>query len=180
MFGLAGSWKRNDTRLRKLAERLDLATKADEAVQAEFERLARVRLGGAGELHAVCARFTSEMSRFLKHSSIALDPVEFQPDRFREGGPNLMQIHASGRIVQLEFGVPSLPVSTEEFREPYILQGMVRSFNQELLNRNSVEEHQIFFCSRRHGYEWRFFDARTYQSGPFDLEYLTSLLERLI
>jgi len=28
--------------------------------------------------------------------------------------------------------------------------------------------------------QWRFFDARTYRSGPFDKDYVISLMERLI
>jgi hypothetical protein len=27
---------------------------------------------------------------------------------------------------------------------------------------------------------WRFFDARTYRSGPFDQEYLIGLMEQLL
>ena len=180
MFGLADNWRRGETRLKKLAERLDAAAAADEAVQAEFERMARLRLTGAEELHLVCARFGVEIGRLLRYTTLVVDPGEFQADRFRENGPNLIQLHASGRVVQIEYHSPPQPISTEEFRDPYILQGVVRSFNQELLDRNTVEEHQIFYCLGRNVSEWRFFDARTYRSGRCDQNYLTSLLERLL
>jgi hypothetical protein len=180
LFGLAVNWKRADSRLRRLAERLDAAVSADRAVQEEFERLARMRIAGAGQLHAVCLSFAAEIGKFLKHAFVVVDPPEFQGERFRENGPNLIQVHASGRIIQLDYRSPGLPISTEEYRDPYILHGTVRSFNQELLDRDTVEEHQIFLCIHRGAGEWRFFDSRTYRGGAVDLEYLTSLFERLL
>jgi hypothetical protein len=71
-------------------------------------------------------------------------------------------------------------VSTEEFRIPYTLAGSVRAFNQELLDKDLIEEQLIFFTLEKHRRMWRFFDPRTYRSGPFDQEYLVSLMEQLI
>ena len=43
-----------------------------------------------------------------------------------------------------------------------------------------IEEQLIFFTVEKHKKMWRFFDARTYRSGPFDVEYLIGLMEQLI
>ena len=71
-------------------------------------------------------------------------------------------------------------VSTEDFRVPYILAGAVRCFNQELLDKDLIEEQLLFYTIEKSRHLWRFFDARTYNSGPFDRDYLTTLLEHLV
>ena len=38
----------------------------------------------------------------------------------------------------------------------------------------------IFYTIEKSGNMWRFFDARTYRSGPFDQEYLVHLMEQLL
>jgi len=43
-----------------------------------------------------------------------------------------------------------------------------------------IEEQLFFFTLEKHRRMWRFFDPRTYRSGPFDQEYLVSLMEQLI
>jgi hypothetical protein len=43
-----------------------------------------------------------------------------------------------------------------------------------------IEEQLLFYTLEKERKMWRFFDARTYRSGPFDPEYLASLMERLI
>jgi len=63
---------------------------------------------------------------------------------------------------------------------PYTLEGTVRAFNQELLEKDLIEEQLIFYTLEGKQGMWRFFDARTYRSGPFDLEYLIALMEQLI
>jgi hypothetical protein len=65
-------------------------------------------------------------------------------------------------------------------RIPYTLQGVVRAFNQELLDRSLIEQQLLFYTLEKEKKMWRFFDARTYRSGPFDQEYLISLMEQLI
>ena len=71
-------------------------------------------------------------------------------------------------------------MSTEDFRVPYTLEGFVRAFNQELLDKDIIEEQLIFYTLEKGGKMWRFFDARTYRSGQFDQGYLVSLMEQLI
>ena len=41
-------------------------------------------------------------------------------------------------------------------------------------------EQLIFYCLEKSRYQWRYFDARTYRSGPFDQEYLVTLMEHLL
>jgi len=43
-----------------------------------------------------------------------------------------------------------------------------------------IEEQLLFYTLEKDRKMWRFFDARTYRSGPFDQEYLASLMEQLI
>ena len=43
-----------------------------------------------------------------------------------------------------------------------------------------IEEQLIFYTLEQNKGMWRFFDARTYRSGPFDVEYLIGLMEQLI
>lgn len=43
-----------------------------------------------------------------------------------------------------------------------------------------MDEQLIFYCLESDRRQWRFFDARTYRSGPLDQEYLISQLEYLI
>ena len=105
---------------------------------------------------------------------------EFSPDAFQEDGKNLFQINVQGRILQVEFEAAPELISTEDLRIPYTLQGVVRAFNQELLDRSLIEEQLLFYTLEKDKKMWRFFDARTYRSGPFDQEYLISLMEQLL
>jgi hypothetical protein len=174
-------WKRRPaSRLERLAGLLDSVAARDEAAVAELARIEQMRRNGAEELHAVCSRFAAELNRFLASGHITLDPEEFSASQFRGVGVNLFQLHARGRIVQIEIETPGVAVSTEQFREPYILEGAVRLFNQGLIDRNTIEEHQIFLCLRGTGCEWRFFDARTYRTGTFTPNYLAGMFERLV
>ncbi len=92
----------------------------------------------------------------------------------------MIQMNVRGRILQVEFEATPELVSTEDFRIPYTLQGSVRAFSQELLDKDIVEEQLLFFTLEKPAPLWRFFEARTYRSGPFDRDYLTSLMEQLI
>jgi hypothetical protein len=180
-LGIVGAWKqRRANRLEKLAVLLDSVAERDDAAIEELARFEQMRRNGAEELHAVCSRFAAEVNRFLIRGRITLDPEDFTAAQFRESGPNLFQLHARGRIVQIAFETPAIPVSTEQFREPYILEGSVRLFNQDLLDRNTIEEHHLFLCLHRVGCDWRFFDSRTYRTGPVNPNYLAGMFERLV
>jgi len=47
-------------------------------------------------------------------------------------------------------------------------------------DKDIIEEQLIFYTLENHKKMWRFFDARTYRSGPFDQEYLIGLMEQLL
>lgn len=139
-----------------------------------------MRRRAAGELHSLCASLAGEINRRVARSAVEVDPDPYDPGAFNEDGPNLVQINIRGRLLQFEFEATQDLISTEDFRVPYTLSGSVRCFNQELLLRNTIEEHLMFFCVQKDMRRWRFFDPRTYRSGPLDRDYLVSLLEQLI
>lgn len=167
-------------RLKRLAEKIDELVARDEAEARRAKEIAQLRLQGAGELFKVCQAFVNRLNPLLVKTKLELDPPDFVADAFREDGPNVVQIHVRGRVLQIEYSAPEKLVSTENFRVPYVLEGAVRFFNQDLLDANAVEERLLFFCLERHRKGWRYFDARTYQSGPFDEHYLLGVMESII
>jgi hypothetical protein len=142
--------------------------------------MAATRRSAAAELHTVCSSLAAEINRRVNRPEVEVDPEIYDEHHFNEDGPNLIQINVRGRLLQLEFEATQELVSTEEFRVPYTMAGSIRCFNQELLLRNTIEEHLMFYCLEKKVRQWRFFDPRTYRSGPLDRTYLVSLLEQLI
>jgi hypothetical protein len=169
-----------EKRLKRLAERIEALTEIDDRVIQQTREIERMRRQAALELHGVCARFAAEVNRRLSGARLELDPPEYSEDRFHSEGTNLFQINIRGRIVQAEFQASERLVSTEEFRVPYILEGAVRCFNQDLLDREAIEEHLLFYCLEKKGNNWRFFDPRTYRTGIFDTDYLLAMMEKLV
>lgn len=169
-----------DARLKRLAENIDALAQKDERLLGRAREIADLRHAAAIDIYGICAAFVTAVNRLLTHPVMELDPADFPPDAFQDDSPNLMQINVRGRILQLAFSSTPELISTEDFRVPYILGGTVRAFNQELLDKDIIEEQLIFFTLEPHKKMWRFFDARTYRSGPFDQEYLVSLMEQLL
>ena len=181
MFGLAAKWNRyRRNRLERLAETLDRLAERDDASIAKDLRLEETRRAAAVELHSICRAFTAGVNELLKRSGMVLDPGEFQAHQYVDSENNMFQINIRGRIVVLRFGPSQQADSTENFREPYILEGEANCFNQDLLENNSVEERGLFYCTGPGVRGWRYFDPRSYQTGPFDETCLVSLFERLI
>jgi hypothetical protein len=172
-----GSWH---ARLRHLAENIEALTKKDELVLSRAREIVELRHLAVRELHAVCSDFVGSLNQLLSHPMVHLDPPELRPDGFREDAANLIQINVSGRLLQIEFKATAELISTEEFRVPYTLEGTVRAFNQKLLDQDLIEEQLLFYTLEHHRRMWRFFDARTYRSGPFDREYLVTLMEEIV
>jgi hypothetical protein len=168
------------TRLKRLAESIETLGKKDEAAVARAREILGLRHLAAIELHAICADFVNSLNDLLPQAPVRLDPYEFSKESFRDEAPNLFQINVRGRILQVEFKATPELLSTEEFRVPYTLEGTVRAFNQSLLDKDLIEEQMLFYTVERHRRMWRFFDARTYRSGPFDREYLISLMEQIV
>jgi hypothetical protein len=167
-------------RLKKLAARIDALVEKDEDAIRQAREISSKRRSGAMEVHRICATFVDAVNALATRAQVALDPTKYEPDAFREDSPNLIQINARGRIIQVEFHGTEAAISTEEFRVPYIMEGEVRCFNQELLDRQSVEEQLLFYCLEKHGPMWRYFDPRTYRSGAFDEAFLVAMMEQLV
>jgi len=139
-----------------------------------------MRREAASEIYHLCRDFVEAVNGLLTRGQVKLDPPHYSEDDFQEHSANLIQMNIRGRILQVEFEVTTELVSTEDFRVPYTLQGFVRGFNQELLEKDLIEEQLIFYTLEKPKPIWRFFDVRTHRSGPFNQEYLISLLERLV
>ena len=152
----------------------------DEKHLLRAQEMLAVRCRAAAQLHAVCADFRRAVNELTKHTELELDPPEYQPESFNDNGANLIQLNARGRIVQIEFEATEELTSSEDFRIPYTLHGAVRGFNQSMLEQNLVREQMLYYTIEKTGNMWRFFDARTYRTGPFDGEYLLGLMEELI
>ena len=169
-----------DARLKRLARSIEALAAKDEVLLRHAREMTALRRVAAVDLYAICADFVNSVNRLLEHSEVRLDPPAFSEEDFRDDTPNLIQINARGRILQVGFRATPEFISTEDFRVPYTLEGTVRAFNQELLDKDLIEEQLVFFTLENHKKMWRFFDARTYRSGPFDQEYLIGLMELLL
>ena len=169
-----------DARWKRIASRIDDLAEKDESYLRHARDIAETRLAAATALYAVCRSFVDSINQYTTRSQVLLDPPEFSSASFHEDGMNLLQINVRGRLLQIEYSSAPGLVSTEDFRVPYTLAGSVRAFNQELLDKDVIEEQLLFYTLEHQRKMWRFFDARTYHSGPFDQEYLVSLMEQLI
>jgi hypothetical protein len=167
-------------RLTRLAAGIEALAAKDEQLLRRAHEISDLRQRAAAELHHVCSGFTASLNRLLSRPELKVDPPDYPPGSFNEDGANLIQISVRGRILQVAFEATPELLSTEDFRIPYTLEGSVRSFNQEWLERNTIMEQLIFYCLEKNRYQWRYFDARTYRSGPFDQDYLVALMEHLI
>ena len=181
MFGLAGKWKRHSQdRLGRLAQAIEAIEGHDQRLINESTQVERLRGDGATALYGICREFVDSLNEKLRQPALVLDPPEFDAGNFNEDGPNLFQISLRGRLLQIEYEATDEPYSTEEFRQRYVLRGGVRSFNQNFLDRDTVDEQMIFFCPHDSGAAWHFFDPRTYRTGLVTLDYLAVELERLL
>ena len=166
--------------MKKLAERMDALVEKDEVQLRRAREMLDLRCRAASQLHAVCAGFVRSLNQLTSRTALELDPPEYHPETFHDGAPNLIQLNARGRIVQIEFEATEELTSSEDFRIPYTLHGSVRGFNQSMLEQNIVREQLLYYTIEKTGNMWRFFDARTYRTGPFDEDYLLGLMEQLL
>jgi hypothetical protein len=169
-----------ENRLRRLAQNIDSLAEKDQAELERSREIFRLRRMAAIEIHSICAEFVASLNRLLSRAEVMLDPPVYGEEAFQEIGKNLLQINVRGRILQIEFSATAEMVSTEDFRIPYTLEGAVRAFNQELLEKDIIEEQLIYYTLEKEKKWWRFFDARTHRSGPFSQEYLLMLMEEII
>jgi hypothetical protein len=181
LFGFAANWKRDrPTRLKRLAETVDALVDKDNRTIEWSRRLETRRADASVELHQIFSAFVAQVNALTTKAALSLDPEEFDSSQFMDSDENCFQIHVRGRILLVTFGPPEEPISTEDFPEPYVLHGVSRCFNQDLLEHESIEEHRLFYCMDRKAQGWRYAIPRTYQSGPIDEIYLTSVFEMLL
>lgn len=184
MFGLAVKWKRrSQDRMQRLARSIEAIEERDRRMVSESSQVDHLREEGAAALYGVCRQFVDDLNGRLPEPALMLDPPEWTAECFHESGPNLIQISLRGRLLQFEYESTDEPYSTEDFRHRYILRGDVRSFNQNFLEHDTVDEQQIFYCPNHDGHDgasWHFFDVRTYRTGRVSLDYLAAELERLL
>jgi hypothetical protein len=169
-----------DARLKKLAASIEALAEKDVLSEEREREITATRSAATAELYAICSEFVNGLNRLLPVPEVMLDPPEAEALTHGEFALRLIQINVRGRILQIEYEPTPELISTEEFRVPYTLSGAVRAFNHELLAKDLIEEQLIFFTLEKHRRMWRFFDPRTYRSGPLDREYLVCLMEQLI
>lgn len=181
MFGLVEKWKRRRPhRLTRLAAAIEALNERDRRAMEETAAVERLRIKGAAELYSICEGFVKALNSKLVSPAIVIDPSEYYSRNFTDTGPNIFQINLRGRLLQIEFTATDELYSTDDFRRSYILQGAVRSFNQELLSQNVVDEQSIYYCPENDSARWYYFDCRTYRTGRVTSDFLAAELERLL
>ena len=173
------SWPKDD-RLQRLAQRIRSLAEKDEGRLRRVQEVEALRRAAARELHAVCADFVAAVNGMLDDRIVSLDPPDYRAAAYSDDSSNLVQINVHGRILQVAYAATAELISTEDFRIPYILEGSVRAFNQEMLDKDLIEERPLFYTMERDRNMWRYFETRTYHSGPFDRDYLISVMEQLV
>jgi hypothetical protein len=173
------SWPKDD-RLQRLVQRIRSLAETDERRLRRVHEVEAMRRAAARELHSVCADFVAAVNGMLDDCMVVLDPPEYSTASYSDDSPSLLQINVHGRILQVAFAATAELISTEDFRIPYILEGSVRAFNQEMLDKDLIEEQPLFYTMERNRNMWRYFETRTYHSGPFDRDYLISVMEQII
>jgi hypothetical protein len=164
----------------RLAAAIEALGDRDEKLIEEHRKVGRLRLQGAIELYGFCRRFVDGLNAKLSQPAVMLSPASYSGESFDDAGSNLFQINLRGRLLQLEFFATDELYEHDDFRLPYILRGAVRSFSQEFLDSNSIDEQMIFYCPNDGHATWYFFDGRTYRSGEVGEDYLATEMERLL
>ena len=167
-------------RISRLAKLIDSDIRKDQHLLLTEIEVAGLRRQGAVELHSICADFVASVNRQLSPPVLELSPPEYVAEMFRESGVNLIQINAQGRIIQIVFKATPAIFSTEKFRIPYILEGEVHAYNQEMLERTQIRSQALFFCLEETKNAWRYFEWLHGRTGAFDRDQLVSLLEHLV
>lgn len=167
-----------DDQIRRLAREIDTARKAEHFF-VSADAVANLRREAAAELHQICAEFVSLLNSNLSEAAVDLSPATYAPEAFRNSGANLIQISSQGRQMQVVFEAPERLFSTDKFLVPYVLEGEIRAYNQEMLERFEVRSRLLFYCVDNGTAGWRYFDWRTRHTGPVNRELLVSLMEPL-
>jgi hypothetical protein len=163
-----------------LAASIDAVKDSDHKALEEALRVDRLRLRGALELYDLCSNFARELNQRLSEPALNLMPPKYSAENYSDNGPSLFQLSLRGRLLQIEFEATEEAFSSEDFRRPYVLRGGIRSFNQQLLERSTVNEHGLFYCTHGADARWHYFDARTYRSGNLNEDFLARELEKIL
>ncbi len=167
-------------RIARLAKQIDSLAKKDQHLLLTEREVTDLRRKGASELHSICAGLVASLHRVVTPAVLELTPPEYAPEMFRKAGANLIQLNAQGRIVQIVFESTRELFSTDKFRIPYILEGEVRAYNQEMLERTQVRSKALFYCLEQDQTSWHYFEFLNGRTGAFDRDQLVGLLERLV
>ena len=167
-----------DDAVAKLARQIDAAHQAEHARRSAEEVFA-LRRRGAQELHEICADFVTSVNSRLAAAALDIAPPSFGPEMFRESGVNLIQIGSQGRQMHISFQAPAQLVSTEKFAMAYVLEGEIRTFNQQMLERFEIRTRSLFCCVEEKTAVWRSFDWRSANLSVVTRDFLASLMEPL-
>ena len=169
-----------DERFQKLARRIEELRRKDEATLERRKQISKRRREAIQRLWEVCGSFAAHLNSYIEQDPLQLSPSE-PPNDFPEDNQLQLLMNVRGRILLLDIRAPANLVSSDNFKKPYILEGEVRFFNQELLEDERVEEHEIFFCpGEGPDGTWMYWNGRSYKSGPVDENYLASVLEQIL
>ena len=169
-----------EDRIARLARQIGEDVRKERHLLLTDSEVLEFRRRGAAELHAICAGFVGSVNRLLTPPVLEMAPSDFASEMFRNSGANLIQLNAQGRIVQIAFESTREKFSTDKFLIPYILEGEVRAYNQEMLERTQVRSHALFYCVEDTRKAWRYHDWVSGRSGVFSQEQLVSLMERIV
>jgi hypothetical protein len=169
-----------EDRITRLAKLIDSDIRKDQALRLTEIEVVGLRRKGAMELHSICTDFVASVNRHLSPPGLELSPAEYSAEMFRESGVNLIQINAQGRILQIAFEATREIFSTKKFRIPYILEGELRAYNQEMLERTQIRTQALFYCLEESRNAWHYFEWLHGRTGAFGRDQLVSLLERLV
>jgi hypothetical protein len=169
-----------EERIARLAKQIGEDIRKERHLLLTDSEVLVLRRRGTAELHAICADFAASVNRLLTPPVLEMAPSDFAPEMFRNSGANLIQLNAHGRIVQIAFESTRERFSTDKFLIPYTLEGEVRAYNQEMLERTQVRSHALFYCVKDSRKAWRYHDWASGRSGVFSQEQLVSLMERIV
>jgi hypothetical protein len=170
----------DDQRIARLAKQIGSEIRKEQHLLLTDGEVNELRRQGAAELYAMCSDVAASVNRLLTPPALELTPTEYAPEMFRESSENLIQLNAQGRIVQLSFRATPEKFSTQKFLTPYILEGEVRAYNQEMLERTQVRSQALFFCLEDGGNRWHYFEWLHGRTGAFGSDQIVSLLEQLV
>lgn len=139
-----------------------------------------LRRQGGSELFGMCKRLALSLNDLLSNAVAVVTPDDFTVDGFEDKAMHLVQISINGRILQLTYQPTAELEAIDHIRVPYTLEGSVRWFNQDMIERDDVRDHGLYYCVNGDKGDWRFVDPISRKLGSVTEEYLIGLLEQLL